>query len=189
MSVWEIILIGVALSMDAVAVSMTNGMTEPNMKSGKALFTAFLFGLFQFLMPVVGYFCGKAFSALVEKIAPWISFVLLGLIGGKMIYDSFQKEEAKPQSSGLGKLLLQAVATSIDALAIGVTLLAAETAAGLPFSVWECALDIGAITFSLSLLAVFLGRKIGNRLSEQAELLGGIILVAIGLKILLENFL
>lgn len=189
MSVWEILLLGVALSMDAFAVSMTNGMTEPNMRARKALFTAFLFGLFQFLMPVFGYFGGKILSVLVEKIAPWLSFVLLGFIGGKMSYDSFHEEKSSFRSSGMGKLFLQAIATSIDALAVGVTLLAAEASSGLPFTVWGCALDIGAVTFSLSLFAVFLGRKIGDRLSEKAQLFGGLILIAIGLKILIESFL
>lgn len=193
MSVWEILLIGAALSMDAVAVSMTNGMTEPNMSAHKALFAAFLFGLFQFFMPVIGYFGGKLFSVFVERVAPWLSFALLAFIGGKMAADGWRGEEggllAKPRSVNAGRLILQAIATGIDALAVGITLLAAEQTAGLPFSVWGCAFDIGAVTFSLSLFAVDAGRKIGNRLSDKAELTGGVILVAIGLKILAESFL
>ena len=163
MSVWEIVLLGIALSMDAV---------------------------FQCLMPVLGYYCGAAFASAVEKIAPWLSFGLLAFIGGKMIFDCFKKEETCAEPVGVKKLFVQALATSIDALAVGVSLLAASTsAAGLPFSIWLCALTIGAITFSLSAGAVFLGKKIGNRLADKAELVGGLILIAIGLKILIESFL
>lgn len=221
MSVWEILLIGVALSMDAVAVGMTNGMTEPKMRVFKMLLIAGAYAFFQFFMPVLGYYCGYAFSSLVEKIAPWLSFALLGFIGGKMIFDFVRdfvksKKEKKEQVAkidgesvseppaetatdsfavpqgrklGAGKLLVQALATSIDALAVGVTLLAAETTDGLPFHVTLCALLIGATTFLLSFAAVFAGKKIGNRFADKAGLLGGIILVGIGLKILLEGLL
>ena len=211
MSVWEIILIGIALSMDAVAVGMTNGMTEPKMAIRKMFLIAFAFGAFQFLMPVLGYYCSYAFAEFVSKIAPWLSFVLLGFLGGKMIFDFFKElraekreqsesagsepsaesEEAakRPAKLGLGKLLVQAVATSIDALAVGVTLLAAETQKGLPFHVLLCALVIGVITFSLSLGAVFAGKRVGNRFADKAALVGGLILVGIGLKILIESFI
>lgn len=217
MSVWEIILIGIALSMDAVAVGMTNGMTDPKMAIKKMLLIAFAFGAFQFLMPVLGYYCSYAFAEFVSKIAPWLSFALLGFLGGKMIFD-FVKElreakrersqedaetesetqvetettaesEKKPAKLGIGKLLVQAVATSIDALAVGVTLLAAETQKGLPFHVLLCALVIGVITFSLSLGAVFAGKRVGNRFADKAALVGGLILVGIGLKILIESFI
>lgn len=206
MSVWEIILIGIALSMDAVAVGMTNGMTDSKMKIRKMLLIAFAFGAFQFLMPVLGYYCSYAFAEFVSKIAPWLSFVLLGFLGGKMIFD-FVKElkaakseqsekeetttesETKPVKLGLGKLFVQAVATSIDALAVGVTLLAAETSKGLPFHVLLCALVIGVITFSLSFGAVFAGKRVGNRFADKATLVGGLILVGIGLKILIESFI
>ncbi len=234
MSVWEIILIGVALSMDAVAVGMTNGMIEPKMRVFKMLLIAGAYGFFQFFMPVLGYYCGYAFSSFVEKIAPWLSFALLGFIGGKMIFDfvknlvkskKAKKEQiaeptaeataeiasepaeataeialeptaeavaapaAQGKKLGAGKLLLQALATSIDALAVGVTLLAAETTEGLPFHVTLCALLIGAATFILSFAAVFAGKKIGNRFADKAGLLGGMILVGIGLKILIEGLL
>ena len=197
MAVWEILLIGVALAMDAFAVSLTNGMLEPKMPLWKAAIVAGAYALFQFMMPLIGYYCGYAFSSFVAKIAPWLSFVLLGFIGGKMIFDFIKetvqkkKGEEEPASEGkklgAGKLLVQAVATSIDALAVGVTLLAAETSQGLPFHVVFCALVIGAITFTLSFSAVFLGKRIGNKFADKAGLLGGIILVAIGLKILIEG--
>lgn len=231
MSIWEILLLGVALSMDAVAVGMTNGMTEPKMRILKVLLIAGTYALFQFLMPVLGYYFGSVFTVFVEKIAPYLSFALLALIGGKMIFDSVREivaarrkaaaaddiaeiavtenaDEAdatseakaedvsaaapseKPKKKlGAGKLFLQAIATSIDALAVGVTLLAAETAKGLPVHAVLCALIIGACTFTLSLAAVMLGKKAGDKFSDKAGILGGIILIAVGLKILIEAFL
>lgn len=203
MAIWEILLIGVALAMDAFAVSLTNGMSEPKMPFWKAALVAGAYALFQFMMPLIGYYGGYAFSSFVAKIAPWLSFVLLGFIGGKMIFDSaremYQKSHPKGEETEnseksrakltAGKLLLQAVATSLDALAVGVTLLAADTGAGLPMHVALCALVIGVITLALSISAVYIGKKAGDRFSDKAELLGGIILIAIGLKILLEGIL
>ena len=161
-SVWEIVLIGAALAMDAVAVGMASGMTEPRMRMAKAVAMALTFALFQFGMPLIGYFCGYAFSAVVEKIAPWLSFALLLLIGGKMVADCV-KEQYEERHSGLmrpmlgahaapdriawaGRLLAQGIATSLDALAVGVTLLASEMSEGLPFPVVGCAAVIGAVT-------------------------------------------
>lgn len=202
MSELEIVFIGIALSMDAFAVGMTNGMVEPKMRTFKVLAIAFAFAFFQFGMPLLGYFLGAAFTELVEKIAPYLSFGLLLLLGGKMIFDcAKEKAEKKRESAlrpyllaqanplGAGKLLVQAVATSLDALAVGVTLLAAETGAGLPASVWLCAFVIGAVTFSLSVIAVSIGKKAGDKFSDDAGLLGGVILISIGLKILLEGVL
>lgn len=192
MSVWEILLIGVALSMDAFAVGMTDGMVEPKMAFGKAFTIALSFAVFQFAMPILGYLCGSVFSMIVEKIAPWLSFCLLAFIGGKMILDfTFEKKDRHALRShrplGTGKMLVQAVATSLDALAVGVTLLAAETSSGLPFGIVYCTMCIGAITFSISLAAVLIGKRAGNRLADEAELFGGLILAIIGLKILIEG--
>lgn len=197
MQLYELLLIAVALSMDAFAVGMTNGMTEPKMRLPKMFLVAGAYALFQFLMPLLGYYCSYAFSSLVAKIAPWLSFALLAFIGGKMILDFFldrrkrlRGEEPAPAGPlGAGKLLLQALATSIDALAVGVTLLAEETSVGLPMHVALCALVIGLVTLLLSLLAVFLGKKIGDRFSDKAGLFGGTILLAIGIKILIEGIL
>ena len=193
MSVWEILLLGVALSMDAVAAGMTDGMTDPRMLPIKAAAIAFAFGLFQFLMPVIGYYCGYAFAELVEKIAPWLSFVLLGFLGGKMLLDGAKTDGSKTlvgreKTTGAGKVLVQAVATSIDALAVGVTLLATETLSGLPDSVYLCSLLIGETTAALSLIAIAIGKRVGNKLADRAEFLGGGILLLIGVKILLESF-
>lgn len=197
MAIWEVILIGVALSMDAFAVGMTDGMTEPHMKPWKAIVIAAFFGVFQFLMPVAGYYFSSIFTHIVQKIAPWLSFALLVFLGGKMIFDfvleqkrrKAGEEETAAKSTGAAKLFVQAIATSIDALAVGVTFLAAETSGGLPLHVLLCALIIGAITFGLSVAAVFIGKKAGNKFSDKAELLGGLILIAIGVKILIEGLI
>ena len=205
MSAWEIALIGAALAMDAVAVSMAGGMAEPRMNMGKALAMAFTFALFQFAMPLIGYYCGYAFSSIVERIAPWLSFFLLLLIGGKMIADCVKelREKRSPElirpmlfphnpprrSAFLGRLIAQGVATSLDALAVGVTLLAAQTSEGLPFSVFVCAAVIGAVTFALSFAGVQIGRKAGDKFADTAGLFGGTVLIAIGIKLLAEGLM
>lgn len=197
MAVWEILLIGVALSMDAFAVGMTDGMAEPRMKAKKVLLIAAFFGIFQGFMPVVGYYFSSLFTSLVEKIAPWLSFALLAFLGGKMIFDFFMEQRKRKawetqkgeKRTGVGKLFVQAVATSIDALAVGVTFLAEETAQLLPLHIAYCALIIGATTFLLSLAAVCIGKKAGDKFSDKAVLLGGVILIAIGLKILIEGLI
>ncbi len=194
MSIWEIALIGIALAMDACAVGMTDGMAEPRMSAAKALLIAGTFALFQAGMPLLGYYCGAAFSSLVAKIAPYLSFAVLTAIGGKSAVEYFRgrgkRETFSPRAPlGAGKLLVQAVATSIDALAVGVTLLAAETEGGLPFHVLFCAAVIGAVTFVLSAGSVLVGKKAGDALAGKAELAGGIILIAIGVKLLLEGVL
>lgn len=205
MTVWEIVLIGAALAMDAVAVSMASGMTQPHMGMGRASVIAGTFALFQFAMPLIGYYCGYAFSALVARIAPWLSFALLSLIGGKMIADCVQemREEARcarlcpmlvprvvpRRATFAGRLLAQGVATSLDALAVGVTLLAAQMAQGLPFHVAACAAVIGAVTFVLSFAGVQIGKKAGDKFSGAAGLFGGAVLVAIGIKLLAEGLM
>ena len=204
MSVWEIVLIGAALSMDAVAVGIASGMTEPRMRMAQGIAMALTFALFQFGMPLVGYFCGYAFFAVVEKIAPWLSFALLLLIGGKMVADCV-KEQIEERRSGLihpmlsahastsriawvGRLLAQGVATSLDALAVGVTLLASELSEGLPFPIVACAAVIG-VTFALSFAGVQIGRKAGDQFADSAGLLGGCVLIAIGVKLLAEGLM
>lgn len=196
MEIWEVFVIGAALSMDAFAASVSDGMAEPKMRAWKALLIAGTFALFQFAMPLLGYFCSSAFTVWVEKIAPWLSFLLLLLIGGKMIFDGAVdvhrrrkgEEILEKRALGVGKLLIQGVATSLDALAVGVTLLAADTMGGLPFHVVFCCLLIGGTTFLFSGAGVFLGKKVGDRFSVGAEIAGGIVLVAIGLKILLGAY-
>ena len=202
MGVFDILLLAVALSMDAAAVSMTDGMAEPKMPLKKALGIGGFFGGFQALMPLIGYFAAglvaSAFLDAFEKASAWISFALLAFLGGKMIFDCVRemraagKEGAEREAKVLsaGRLAMQAVATSVDALAIGVTLqMAAISPAGLFPPVGWSVLIIGAVTFSLSLIAVYLGKLIGDRLADKAQLLGGIVLIAIGVKLLLEGIL
>ncbi len=201
MSIVEVVLLGVALSMDAFAVGLTNGMTEPKMKLWKLVLIAAFYGFFQFFMPVIGYFGGSAFAILVEKIAPCLSFVLLAFIGGKMIYDSVHENDdrliplgggrplVQKKALGIGRLTAQAIATSIDALAVGVSLLAQETTGSLPFPAVICAVVIGCVTFTLSACAVTVGKTAGDKFSDKAETVGGFILIAIGLKLLLEGIL
>lgn len=184
MNIFDIILIGLGLSMDAFAVATTNGIvSKPNAK--KALLIALMFGLFQGAMPLIGYFTGTLFSEVIAAYDHWIALALLSFIGGKMIADFFcKKEDEKSQSVLTFKLLtVQAVATSIDALAVGVSFV------GITFNIFAAVAIIGATTFVLSLAAVFIGKKFGGMLADKATLAGGIILIAIGLKIFIEHMI
>lgn len=194
MTVWEILLIGCALAADAVAVSLTDGMTEKDMRLSKAAGRAGTFALFQFVMPLVGYCCGSLFSAFVASVAPTLSFCLLLLIGGMMIFECFRDSKnprerfQKKKKSGAAKLLAEAFATSIDALAVGVTLLAAERSGALPLGVLLSSLIIGVVTFVLSFAATLVGKKAGAYLADKAGVFGGVILIFIGVKILIGGF-
>lgn len=181
MGILEIILIGIGLAMDACAVSMTNGMCyKPNLR--RTILIALAFGVFQALMPTLGYFAGSLFAAQVEAIDHWIALVLLGFIGGKMLWDGFHHDESCPvKPFGLGMLLMQAIATSIDALAVGVSFAAVSVDIVLAVSL------IGVTTIILCAIAVYLGKWIGTKLNSKAEIFGGTILVAIGLKIFIEH--
>ena len=198
----EIVLLGVALSMDACAVGMTNGMTDTKMPMKRALLIALFFGFFQFLMPLIGYFVtgivANAFLSTFEKISAWLSFVLLAFLGGKMIVDcviSKQKDETQANCScqeplTLTKLCMQAIATSIDALAVGVTLqMSAISKDGLALGAFGATAVIGVSTFLLTTIAVYIGKAIGNKLTDKANLLGGLVLIAIGVKLLIEGLL
>lgn len=193
-SVFEIVLLGVALAMDAVAVSLTNGMSEPRMKPKKIFETAGAFGLFQFFMPLLGYCVSGVFAKFVTAVAPVLSFAILAFLGGKMIFGCVRELLAKrkplvkkEKGSETLKLLIEALATSIDALAVGVTLLALETQGALALAPVYSALVIGAVTFALSFAAVLIGKRAGAAIADKAEILGGVVLVFIGLKILLES--
>ena len=193
MGIIDILLTGVGLSMDAAAVSMTNGMNEPKMKLPKILLIALFYGVAQGVMPLIGYYAGSLFATAVAKIAPWLALVLLGFIGGKMIFEAIcelkkngeQPKEAKPLS--LGSLAVQALATSIDALVVGISLVALDKSGALAVNIFVAVSMIAASTFIISLLSVFIGKKFGELLSDKAELVGGLILVAIGLKIFIEG--
>lgn len=195
MGIIDILLTGVGLSMDAAAVSMTNGMNEPKMKLPKILLIALFYGVAQGVMPLIGYYAGSLFATAVAKIAPWLALVLLGFIGGKMIFEAIcelkkekngeQPKEAKPLS--LSSLAVQALATSIDALAVGISLVALDKSGALAVNIFVAVSMIAASTFIISLVSVFIGKKFGELLSDKAELVGGLILVAIGLKIFIEG--
>lgn len=191
MGILEVLLTGVGLSMDAAAVSMTNGLNEPKMRIWKVLLIALFFGVFQGVMPLIGYFAGTLFAEAVASVAPYVAFVLLGFIGGRMIYEALKKkqEEEEPADKNLSvsALTVQAIATSIDALAVGISLLALSESGALKINIFAACALIAACTFIISLAAVFIGKKFGAVLADKAELIGGIILVAIGLKIFIEG--
>ena len=178
----ELFLIGVGLSMDAFAVSVCKGLTMQKMDWKHGGVIALFFGGFQALMPLTGWALGKQFEQYITSIDHWIAFVLLGWIGGKMIWDSFHGgDEAVRADFDLRELLVLAVATSIDALAVGVTF------AFLQVSILPAVSLIGCTTFALSLAGVWTGHRFGSKLKDKATLAGGIILCLIGLKILLEH--
>ena len=212
MQVWEILLLALAVSMDACAVAMTDGMCDIKMPVRKSILIGVFFGAFQMLMPIIGYFVAalvaNAFLETFEKISAWVSFVLLAFLGGKMLIEGIieivkakrEKEqtgmacpypnEKDKQKSWILQLTLQSVATSIDALAVGVTLkMAAISEIGLALGVWGATGVIGLTTCGLSIAAVFIGKKVGNKLADKAGLLGGIVLLGIGIKILIEGLL
>lgn len=192
MSIYDIVFLGAALSMDAAAVGMANGMAEPGMSRKKMLLIALFYGVFQGGMPLLGYYGSAAFSSLVERIAPWLSFLLLGFLGGKMLLDAAREEEErylrKRGKLGLSALTAQAVATSIDALAVGVSFMAQEAAGSLAVGVSLCTLIIAATTFLLSLAAVQVGKLAGDKFSGGAQKTGGLVLLLIGIKLLFEAF-
>ena len=182
MSLLEIAFIGVGLAMDAFAVSVCKGLSMKKMNWKNALIIALYFGVFQALMPVVGYFLGSTMSGFVEKVDHWIAFFLLAIIGGNMIKESTDDEiEKRNDKIDFKTMIILALATSIDALAVGITF--AFFKVNLPLAVTL----IGVITFALSILGVLIGNKFGDKLQNKAELTGGIILILIGLKILLEH--
>lgn len=182
MNILEIILIGLGLSMDACAVSTTNGMCYKQIRLKHTLFIALAFSLFQGLMPLIGYYAGSVFSSQIAIIDHWIALILLLIIGGKMIRDGLRHDNSCPVKPFTFKLLiLQAIATSIDALAVGISFAAMNVNIVFAVSI------IAAITFCLSIIAVRLGKKVGDKLNSKAEIFGGTILVLIGLKIFIEH--
>lgn len=182
----ELFLIGVGLSMDAFAVSVCKGLNmrgKVNIKHAGVI--ALFFGGFQALMPLVGYFLGIGFEKYITKIDHWIAFLLLGFIGGKMIVEAIKEWNAEDKQEedklDIKELTILAVATSIDALAVGITF------AFLSVNIWSAISIIGVTTFVLSIIGVVIGNKFGSRYKSKAELAGGIILVLMGIKILLEH--
>ena len=183
MGMWEIFLIGVGLSMDAFAVAVCKGLHMRRIRPGDALLVAVFFGGFQALMPLLGWVLGRQFERYITEFEHWIAFGLLAIIGGKMVYESLKGGEEEPCDGTLKlrELFLLAVATSIDALAVGISF------AFLQVPIFSSVAVIGATTFVLSLLGVWIGHRFGAKYKSRAELAGGAILILLGIKILLEH--
>lgn len=183
------VMLGVGLAMDACAVSMANAMNEPTMKKRKMLLIAGMFGIFQGIMPLAGYFVGHAILSVIDKFIPWIALILLGFIGGKMIFESVKskgKEEDKTNAKNLTitALLVQAIATSIDALSVGFTIANYTVIMAI-----ICVAIVAVVTFAISLVGIILGKKFGTKLGDEAELIGGVILVLIGIEIFITGII
>lgn len=182
------ILLGVGLAMDAFSVSLANGLNEPCMKRGRMCGIAGVFAFFQALMPMTGWLCihtiVQHFKAF-EKFIPWIALVLLVYIGGNMLYDGIKNKGDECDKPGVGfwALLVQGVATSIDALSVGFTIVDYELSEAL-----LAALIIAAVTFGICYGGLFVGKKAGTRMSGKAGILGGLILIFIGLEIFISSF-
>lgn len=178
MGLFEIILIGLGLSMDAVAVSVSNGLAFPNMKGDMKLAMPIAFGLFQGFMPVLGFFAGGLFSDFISAYAGIITLIILGFIGGKMTFDALKggDDEAEAPVFTYKLLIGQSIATSIDAFAVGVSFMATGA------NIFEAAPIIAITTFACSLAAVVLGKKLGAALGKKAQIFGGIVLILIGIK-------
>lgn len=188
MGILELVLIGVGLAMDAFAVSVCKGLSMKKINWKKAAIIALYFGAFQALMPLLGYLLGTGFSEIIKKFDYLIAFGLLVFIGLNMIKESFSEEEeeclekCENEDIKFKSMIGLAVATSIDALAVGVTF------AFMNINILEAIIIIGVITFLISILGVILGNIFGNKFKNKAELLGGAILILIGIKILLAHF-
>lgn len=168
--------------MDAFAVSVCKGLSARSLRGRDALKVGLFFGGFQALMPLIGWLLGRQFEAYITGIDHWIAFILLAFIGGKMVWEVlFGKEDGTDGSFETKELLILAVATSIDALAVGITF------AFLSVNIWSSIAIIGVTTFCFSVGGTYLGNRVGGKFHEKAELAGGLILIFIGLKILLEH--
>ena len=178
----ELLLIAIGLSMDAFSVSICKGLTTKKFSWRMALVCGLWFGGFQALMPIIGYFLGAQFQEMIEAYDHWIAFGLLFLIGANMIREAvWGKEESQDGSLGFKTMLLLAIATSIDALAVGVSF------ACIRVKLWSSVIVIGLTTFAFSVLGVKIGNVFGSKYEKSAEIIGGIMLILIGLKILLEH--
>ena len=185
MQLWEMVLLGVGLSMDAFAVSICHGLSMRRFNGRHASIVALFFGGSQAIMPLFGWLLGSQFQQYIEKFDHWIAFLLLAFIGGKMIWEVLRAKEDDAQVDAekldLGQLFFMAIATSIDALAVGISL------ALLRVNIVLAASTIGITTFVISFGGVLVGFRFGSRYKEKAEITGGVVLILIGLKILLEG--
>lgn len=181
------ILLGFGLAMDAFSVSLANGLNEPNMKKRKMCLVAGVFAFFQALMPMFGWVCVHTLLGYFkefERFIPWIALALLGFIGGKMLYEGIKEnaEEIKPHCIGFCGLLVQGIATSIDALSVGFTIADYN-----PWLAVLAALIISAVTFIICFSGIIIGQKVGTKLAGKSGILGGVILIIIGLEIFITG--
>lgn len=183
-------MLGIGLAMDAFSVSLANGLNEPKMKIGKMCGVAGMFAFFQALMPLIGWFCihtiANTFTAF-EKFIPWIALALLVFIGGKMLIEGIKQggeESEEAKHMGFVGLVVQGIATSIDALSVGFTISEYDIIHAL-----VCALIIAALTFVICMGGVYIGKKFGTHLSNKAQILGGVILIGIGIYIFIKGLL
>ena len=188
MSFVELFLIGVGLSMDAFAVSICKGLSMKRLSVAHACIIGLFFGGFQALMPLIGWFAGSQFASIVQPVDHWVAFVLLAFVGGKMLFDAFRNNENEgdknaEQGSKLNvkELLMLAIATSIDALAVGISFGFMQVAIAPAITI------IGLTTFMISIIGVFIGHFFGARFEKPATIAGGVVLILIGLRILLEH--
>ena len=178
----ELLIIAVGVSMDAFAVSICKGLSTRQVRVSDALTAGLWFGGFQALMPLIGFYLGVSFADFVAEVDHWIAFVLLGIIGAKMIKESFENESCDISSDfSCRSMLPMAIATSIDAFAVGITYAVLKTDILIPV------IMIGVTAFIFTIIGLYLGKKIGNYFGDKFEILGGVILILLGVKILLEG--
>lgn len=181
------ILLGIGLAMDAFSVSLANGLNEPEMKKNRMSLIAGVFAVFQAVMPMIGWICvhtiANYFQAF-EKMIPWIALFLLAFIGGNMLFEGIKggEEESQVANLGFSALMVQGIATSIDALSVGFTIAEYDVVMAL-----VCALIIAVVTFFICILGLAIGMEMGTRLSGKANILGGLILIGIGIEIFVKG--
>lgn len=188
MGIVELLLTAIALSMDAFTVSVCKGLGMRRMRYDQALVISLYFGVFQALMPLIGWLLGTSFSRYIQAFDHWIAFVLLAFLGGKMLWDVFHEKEDGEQESAERRLdhrelFMLAIATSIDALAVGIAF------ACLDVNIWSSISIIGVTTLVISFAGVWIGNRFGNRFQKKAEIAGGLVLILIGVKILAEHLI
>lgn len=183
------VLLGVGLAMDAFSVSLANGLNEPKMKRRRMCLIAGVFAAFQAIMPMIGWICVHTivkYFQVFQKFIPWIALGLLGYIGGKMLYEGIKNKDEEQETNAVtfSALLVQGVATSIDALSVGFTIADYDFAMAL-----VAAIIIAAVTFIICICGLLIGKKFGTRLANKASILGGVILIAIGIEIFISSLL
>ena len=181
MSTLELIIMAIGLSMDAFAVSICKGLSMKKYSIKNSFINALYLSIFHFTFPIIGYFLGTSFSSLLERTDHWIAFVLLSIVGSKMIIESFEKTSSIDDKVDFKSMILISLATSIDAFAIGVSL------AFLEVNIWISSIIILIVVFAFSMIGSVIGNKFGNKFGNKAEFIGGLVLIVIGIKILLEH--